>query len=132
MEFGSQSKAPRKKCERKEILNEKRKKKVEKNYRCRKSFSSKNYGKETTVSQYGNAAAGKRWNILLNKVVESPVPCLDLLELGASVYLTGHDYFQRCLHRIGVKDSACYPLCHQVEMDGHHLRHCPIVLKSFL
>ncbi|GFW60742.1 hypothetical protein TNCV_570881 [Trichonephila clavipes] len=48
--------------------------------------------------------------------------------------LTGHDYSQRHLHRIGVKDSACCPLCYQGEMSGDHthLRHFPIVLKCFV
>ncbi|GFS94096.1 hypothetical protein TNCV_3785811 [Trichonephila clavipes] len=36
-----------------------------------------------------------------------------------------HDAF---LYRIGVKDSACCALCHQGEMDGDHLGHCPMVL----
>ncbi|GFU87952.1 hypothetical protein TNCV_1335211 [Trichonephila clavipes] len=45
--------------------------------------------------------------------------------------LNMQDYLQMHSHRIGVKDSACCPLCHQVEMDGDHLRHCPIVLKFF-
>ncbi|GFV67034.1 hypothetical protein TNCV_357191 [Trichonephila clavipes] len=39
---------------------------------------------------------------------------------------------QRHLHRIGVKDSACCPLCHQGEMDDDHLRHCSIVVKFFV
>ncbi|GFV52004.1 hypothetical protein TNCV_1323571 [Trichonephila clavipes] len=38
----------------------------------------------------------------------------------------------RLLHRIGVKDSAGRPLCHQDEMDGDYLRHFPIVLKFFV
>ncbi|GFU87930.1 hypothetical protein TNCV_1335001 [Trichonephila clavipes] len=37
---------------------------------------------------------------------------------------------QRQLHQ--VKDSACFLLLPQGEMDGDHLRHCPIVFKFFV
>ncbi|GFT37255.1 putative gag-pol polyprotein [Trichonephila clavipes] len=84
------------------------------------------------ASQYGVATAGKRWNIFLNK--SDRIPSSLPRSVGVACYhlLTGHDYLQRHLHCIGVKDSACCPLCHYGEMDGDHLRHCPIVLKNFV
>ncbi|GFW61764.1 hypothetical protein TNCV_3706991 [Trichonephila clavipes] len=51
--------------------------------------------------QYGEAAMGKGWNVLLNKSsrVSSSLP----RSVGAACFrlLTGHDYLQRHLHRIG-------------------------------
>ncbi|GFU51850.1 putative rna-directed dna polymerase from transposon bs [Trichonephila clavipes] len=83
------------------------------------------------VSQYGGAAAGKRWNVLRNKSGRIPSSLRRSVEVACFRLLAGYDYLQRHLHCIGVLDSACCPLCHQGEMDGDHLRHCPIVLKFF-
>ncbi|GFW38769.1 putative rna-directed dna polymerase from transposon bs [Trichonephila clavipes] len=84
------------------------------------------------VSQYSDAAAGKMWSILLNK--SGRIPCSQHRFVGVAYFrlLTGYDYFQMYLHRFGVKDSACCPLGNQGEMEGDHLRHCPIVLKFFV
>ncbi|GFU05191.1 hypothetical protein TNCV_575231 [Trichonephila clavipes] len=76
---------------------------------------------------YGDAAVVKRWNVLLNKsirVFSSQPP-----SVGVACFhlLTGHDYLQKHLYHIGVKDSAC---CQQEEMNGDHLGFYPIVLKS--
>ncbi|GFV71051.1 putative rna-directed dna polymerase from transposon bs [Trichonephila clavipes] len=73
-----------------------------------------------SLLQYGDVAAGKRWNIVLNKSgrILSYLP----RSVGVACFrlLTGHDYLQRHLHCIGVKDTACCPQCHQGEMDGDH------------
>ncbi|GFX56212.1 hypothetical protein TNCV_1631411 [Trichonephila clavipes] len=51
------------------------------------------------------------WNVLPNK--SSRVPSSLTRSAGVACFrlLTGHDYLQKPLHRIGVKDSTCYPLC---------------------
>ncbi|GFX83380.1 putative gag-pol polyprotein [Trichonephila clavipes] len=64
------------------------------------------------LSQYGDAAAGKRWNMLLNKSCRVPSSLPRSVGVVCFRLLTGHDYLQRRLHRIGVQDSACCPLCH--------------------
>ncbi|GFX40214.1 retrovirus-related Pol polyprotein from transposon 412 [Trichonephila clavipes] len=75
--------------------------------------------------------AGKKWNILLNKSGRIPSSLSQSVGVACFCLLTGHDYLQRHLHCIGVKNSACCPLCYQSEMNDDHLRHCPIVLKFF-
>ncbi|GFU16434.1 putative rna-directed dna polymerase from transposon bs [Trichonephila clavipes] len=69
------------------------------------------------ASQYGDAAASKRWSTLLNKSGRNPSSLLRSVGVVCFRLLTEHDYLQRHLHRIGLKDSVCCPLCYQVEMD---------------
>ncbi|GFT56423.1 RNase H domain-containing protein [Trichonephila clavipes] len=47
---------------------------------------------------------------------DSPFPLRNIKRLILNMMMQ----LQRHLHRIGVKDSACCPLCHQGEMDGDH------------
>ncbi|GFU58594.1 hypothetical protein NPIL_26171 [Nephila pilipes] len=42
---------------------------------------------------------------------------------------TGHDYLQKYLQQICVKDSACCPLCHHGDTGGDYLKNCPDILK---
>ncbi|GFY27350.1 hypothetical protein TNCV_2069701 [Trichonephila clavipes] len=79
-------------------------------------------------SRYGDASAGKRWNILLNKSGIAPTSQARSVGVACFRLLTGYDY----LHYIGFRDSGCCPLCHQGEIDGDHNRHHPIVLKFFV
>ncbi|GFU51685.1 putative gag-pol polyprotein [Trichonephila clavipes] len=47
------------------------------------------------ISQYGDAAAGKRWNILLNRSGRIPSSVPRSVEVVCFRLLTGHDYLQR-------------------------------------
>ncbi|GFS66985.1 hypothetical protein TNCV_2527771 [Trichonephila clavipes] len=60
------------------------------------------------IFQYDDAAAGKRWNIMLNKIdiILSSLP--RSVRVTCFRLLTGHDYFQSPLHLIGVKQRFSY------------------------
>jgi hypothetical protein len=66
---------------------------------------------------------GKRWEGL---ATEGPIPAnLERAEAVARFrLLTGHDYLQAHLHRIGIADSKICPLCSTARMDGDHLHNC--------
>ncbi|GFT13776.1 hypothetical protein NPIL_398721 [Nephila pilipes] len=79
------------------------------------------------ISLYVDAVVDKRRKTLLNKILNSLPRAIGVA--CCSRRTTGHDYLQKHLQRIGVKDSACCPLCHRGDMDSDHLKNCHEVLK---
>ncbi|GFT08048.1 uncharacterized protein TNCV_2589621 [Trichonephila clavipes] len=63
----------------------------------------------------------------MENLIHSPVPMGLLRQVFSAVFrtLTGHDFFQKYLHRISVKDTPDYPLCPCGEaMNFVHLTDC--------
>ncbi|GFV34767.1 probable RNA-directed DNA polymerase from transposon BS [Trichonephila clavipes] len=74
-------------------------------------------------------SAGKPWSSLLDGQRRAQLSALSRLE-GVACFriITGHDYLQDHLFKIGLADSALCPLCNSVPMTGEHLSACPTLL----
>ncbi|GFX61358.1 gag-Pol polyprotein [Trichonephila clavipes] len=74
-------------------------------------------------------AVGKSWSSLLDGQRRAQLSALPRVE-GVACFriITGHDYLQAHLFKIGLADSQLCPLCKSVPMTGEHLSDCPALL----
>ncbi|GFT23350.1 putative gag-pol polyprotein [Trichonephila clavipes] len=74
-------------------------------------------------------AVGKSWSRLLDGQRRAQLSTLPKVE-GVAYFrvITGHDYLQAHLFKIGLADSPLCPLCKSGPMTGEHLSGCPAVL----
>ncbi|GFT57946.1 hydroxysteroid dehydrogenase-like protein 1 [Trichonephila clavipes] len=72
---------------------------------------------------------GKSWSCLLDGQRCAQLSALPRVE-GVACFriITGHDYLQARLFKIGLGDSPLCPLCKSVPMTGEHLSDCPALL----
>ncbi|GFT59261.1 hypothetical protein TNCV_3892041 [Trichonephila clavipes] len=81
------------------------------------------------ISTLTDLAVGKPWSCLLDGQRRAQLSALSRLE-GVACFriITGHDYLQAHLFKIGLVDSLLCPLCKSVPMTGEHLSACPALL----
>ncbi|GFU61837.1 hypothetical protein TNCV_4564821 [Trichonephila clavipes] len=74
-------------------------------------------------------AVGKSWSCLLDGQRRAQLSALSRVE-GVACFriITGHNYLQALLLKIGLVDSPLCPLCKSVPMTGEHLSDCPALL----
>ncbi|GFV54159.1 gag-Pol polyprotein [Trichonephila clavipes] len=72
---------------------------------------------------------GKSWSCLLDGQRRAQLSALPRVE-GVAYFriVTGHDYLQVHLFKIGLADSPLCPLCKSMPMTGEHLSDCPSLL----
>ncbi|GFU46659.1 gag-Pol polyprotein [Trichonephila clavipes] len=74
-------------------------------------------------------AVGKSWSRLLDGQRHAQLSALPRVECVACFrVITGHDYLQAHLFKIGLADSPLYLLCKSRPMTGEHLTDCPALL----
>jgi hypothetical protein len=75
------------------------------------------------LDAHNQQAKGKAWDTLLeNKILPTYLP---ISVFAANFRLTGHDYLQRHLNRIGIRDSPTWPLGDDAEeMHLGHIQKC--------
>ncbi|GFX57593.1 gag-Pol polyprotein [Trichonephila clavipes] len=74
-------------------------------------------------------AVGESWSRLLDGQRRAQLSALPRVE-GVACFriITGHDYLQVHLFKIGLADSPLCPLCKSVPMTGEHLSDCLALL----
>ncbi|GFU37370.1 hydroxysteroid dehydrogenase-like protein 1 [Trichonephila clavipes] len=74
-------------------------------------------------------AVGESWSCLLDGQRRTQLSALPRVE-GVTCFriITGHDYLQAHLFKIGLADSPLCPLCKSVPMTGENLSDCPALL----
>ncbi|GFW78018.1 hypothetical protein TNCV_134881 [Trichonephila clavipes] len=77
------------------------------------------------ISTLTDLAVGKSWSCLLNGQRRAQVSALPRVK-GVACFriITGHDYLQAHLFKIGLADSPLCPLCKSVPKTGEHLSDC--------
>ncbi|GFT28928.1 gag-Pol polyprotein [Trichonephila clavipes] len=82
--------------------------------------------RQKRISTLTDLAVGKSWSCLLNGQRRAQLSALPRVE-GVACFriITGHDYLQANLFKIGLADS---PLCKSVPMTGEHLSDCTALL----
>ncbi|GFY01712.1 hypothetical protein TNCV_2608941 [Trichonephila clavipes] len=80
-----------------------------------------------------NLAAGKPWSSLLDGQRRAQLSAQSRVE-GVACFriITGYDYLQAHLFKIGLADSLLCFLCNSVPMTGEHLSDCPALLHVLL
>ncbi|GFY32106.1 hypothetical protein TNCV_2622431 [Trichonephila clavipes] len=74
-------------------------------------------------------AVGKSWSCLLDGQRRAELSALSKVEgMACFRIISGHDYLQAHLFKIGLADSPLCPLCKSVPMTGKHLFDCPALL----
>ncbi|GFS89350.1 putative gag-pol polyprotein [Trichonephila clavipes] len=85
--------------------------------------------RQKRISTLTDLAVGKPWSCLLDGQRRAQLSALSRVE-GVACFriITGHDYLQAHLFKIGLADSPLCPLCKSVSMTGEHLSACPALL----
>ncbi|GFU40550.1 putative gag-pol polyprotein [Trichonephila clavipes] len=85
--------------------------------------------RQKRISTLTDLIVGKSWSCLLDGQRRAQLPALPRVEVVTCFrILTGHDYLQVHLFKIGLADSPLCPLCKSVPMTGEHLSDCPALL----
>ncbi|GFX78627.1 putative non-ltr rnase hi domain of reverse transcriptase [Trichonephila clavipes] len=85
--------------------------------------------RQKRISSFTDLAVGKSWSCLLDGQRSAQLSSLPRVESVACFrIITGHDYLQAHLFKIGLADSPFCPLCKSVSMTGEHLSDCPSLL----
>ncbi|GFW08095.1 uncharacterized protein LOC103524116 [Trichonephila clavipes] len=81
------------------------------------------------ISTLTDLVIGKSWSCLLDGQRRAQLSALPRVE-GVACFriITGHDYLQTHLFKIGLADSPLCPLCKSLPMTGEHLSDCPALL----
>ncbi|GFT01633.1 hypothetical protein TNCV_4204761 [Trichonephila clavipes] len=83
-------------------------------------------------SQATSLVVGKSGSRLLDGQRRTELYVLLMVEgLACFRVITGHDYLQTHLFKIGLADSPLCPLCKFMPMTGEHLSDCPTLLHVF-
>ncbi|GFW57304.1 putative rna-directed dna polymerase from transposon bs [Trichonephila clavipes] len=82
--------------------------------------------RQKRISTLTDLAAGKPWSCLLDGQRRAQLSVLS--RVACFRIITGHDYLQAHLFKIGLADSPLCPLCNSVPMTGEHLSACPALL----
>ncbi|GFU88344.1 hypothetical protein TNCV_847371 [Trichonephila clavipes] len=83
--------------------------------------------RQKRISSLTDLAVGKPWSCLLDDQRRAQLSALSREE-GVACFriITGHDYLQVHLFKIGLADSPLCSLCNSVPMTGEHLSACPL------
>ncbi|GFX06105.1 hypothetical protein TNCV_446801 [Trichonephila clavipes] len=85
--------------------------------------------RQKRISTLAELAVGESWSCLLDGqrcAQLSALPRVDCMACFRA--LTGHDYLQAHLLKIGLADSPLCPLCKSVPMTGEYLSDCLALL----
>ncbi|GFT81168.1 putative non-ltr rnase hi domain of reverse transcriptase [Trichonephila clavipes] len=85
--------------------------------------------RQKRISTLTDLAVGKTWSCLLDGQRRAQLSALSRVE-GVACFriITGHDYLQAHLFKIGLADSPLCSHCNSVPMTGEHLSDCPALL----
>ncbi|GFX52478.1 nitric oxide synthase, brain [Trichonephila clavipes] len=85
--------------------------------------------RQKRISTLTDLAVGKPWSCLLDGQRRAQLSVLSRVE-GVTCFriITGHDYLQAHLLKIGLADSPLCSLCNSVPMTGNNLSDCPALL----
>ncbi|GFU35415.1 hypothetical protein TNCV_3641101 [Trichonephila clavipes] len=86
--------------------------------------------RQKRISTLTDLAVGKSWSCLLDGQRRAQLSALPRVE-GVACFriITGHDYLQAHLLKIGLADSPLCPLCKSMPMTGEHPSDCPAPLR---
>ncbi|GFW69550.1 gag-Pol polyprotein [Trichonephila clavipes] len=85
--------------------------------------------RQKTIYSLTDQAVGKSWSCLLDGQRRAQLSALPRVEdVACFRIITGHDYLQAHLFKIGLADSPLCPLCKSVPMTWEHLFDCPALL----
>ncbi|GFV70477.1 hypothetical protein TNCV_2868231 [Trichonephila clavipes] len=88
--------------------------------------------RQKRIATLTNLAVGKSWPCLLDVQRRARLSALPRVD-GVACFriITGLDYLQAHLLKIGLADSPLCPLCKPVPMSGAHLFDCPALIHVF-
>ncbi|GFV65603.1 uncharacterized protein LOC103524116 [Trichonephila clavipes] len=87
--------------------------------------------RQKRISTLTGLAVGKSWFCRLDGQICAQLSALPRVE-GVACFriITGHDYLQAHLFKIGLADSPLCPLCKSVQMTGEPLSDCPVLFHD--
>ncbi|GFU69932.1 hypothetical protein TNCV_3348571 [Trichonephila clavipes] len=88
--------------------------------------------RQKRISTLTDLAVGKSWPCLLDGQRRAQLSAALSREEGGGCFrvITGHDYLQAHLFKIGLTDSPLCPLCKSVPMTGEHLSDCHALARQ--